>query len=240
MKRLKITLATLLLSVSLVFPFAARASLIELALVVDASGSISGSQWNLQMQGYSNAIGSVLPADGSVAVSVIRFGNTASVVRGMTLIDDVTSKNDLVSFFLGLSQSGDGFMTCISCGIIQAESTFSGNAARAVIDVSTDGRSNRGVDPAGPETVVGTSAWAVENGMADVVNTIGIGRFANVDFEYGPDAFSMMASDFDTFEDVLKLKLQRELAIPVPVSEPAGIALLLMGLLGLVARRRFA
>ncbi|WP_339805893.1 DUF1194 domain-containing protein [uncultured Marinobacter sp.] len=238
MKRLKVTLTAILLSVSLVLPFAARAGVIELALVVDASGSINGSEWNLQRQGYSNAINAILPADGSVAVSVVRFGSSASVVRGMTLINDVTAKADLVSFFLTLSQSGNGGSTCISCGIIRAEETFTGTADRAIIDVSTDGGWNTGVNPAGPEGTMGTSAWAVENGAADVVNTIGIGPAANINFEYGPDSFGLAASSFENFEEVLKLKLGREIGIPV--SEPAGAALLLLGLLGLVARRRLA
>ncbi|WP_192875760.1 DUF1194 domain-containing protein [Marinobacter maroccanus] len=232
--KIKQTLAALLLACCTAFaPFSASAAPItELALVVDASGSISNSQWNLQMQGYSNAINSVVPVDGSVAISVIRFASGASVVRGMSTISDLTARTNLANFFLGLSQTGGS--TCISCGIIAAESTFSGTAQRSVIDVSTDGFSNVGANPAGPASTVGTSAWAVENGEADVVNVIGIGSSASTNFAYGTGSFSLLANSFDDFEDTLKEKIRREIVVP----EPATLGLLGLGLLGIAGIRR--
>src|SRR5690606_17748585 len=99
---------------------------IELALVLDASGSISSANWNLQRNAYANALGSILPTDGSVAVSVIRFAEDATVVRDLTTISSTADRDALTSFFTSLSQSGNGFTTCISCGIEEAESTLTG------------------------------------------------------------------------------------------------------------------
>lgn len=237
MNKIKQALAAFSLVAAVAVPVSTQAAPIELALVVDASGSISSSAWQLQMQGYANALAAVLPADGTVAVSVIRFGQTASVVRSMTDITDATALNSLTSFFLGLSQSGNGSMTCISCGIIQANSTFSSDPGRKIIDVSTDGAWNVGVNPAGSAATVGTSAWAVENGNADVVNAIGIGL--DVNFNYGPGSFNMKAADFAAFEAALTAKLQREITGQVPV--PGVLALVGIGLLGLgLARRRLS
>ena len=234
--KIKQTFAALLLACcTALAPFSASAAPItELALVVDASGSISNSEWNLQMQGYSNAINNVVPTDGSVAISVIRFGFTSSVVRSMTTISDITARSSLASFFLGLSQSGDGGSTCISCGIIKAESTLSGTAQRSIIDVSTDGGWNVGVNPNGNSGTIGTSAWAVENGNADVVNAIGIGTGVAPDFAYGTDSFSLVASGFDDFQGTLEDKLRREIQVP----EPATLGLLGLGLLGVAGMRR--
>jgi hypothetical protein len=234
--KIKQTLAALLLACCTAFaPFSASAAPItELALVVDASGSISSSNWNLQMSGYANAINNVVPTDGSVGISVIRFAETASVVRTMTTITDITARTNLANFFLGLSQSGNGNLTCISCGITSAEGTFSGLAQRSIIDVSTDGFNNVGTDPAGSAAITGTSAWAVENGNADVVNAIGIGTGTAPDFAYGPGSFSLLASNFNDFQATLEEKLRREVQVP----EPATLGLLGLGLLGVAGMRR--
>src|SRR5690606_24420916 len=53
---------------SAVAPLSASAAPIELALVLDASGSISSTNWTLQTQAYANALTGLLPTDGSVAV----------------------------------------------------------------------------------------------------------------------------------------------------------------------------
>ena len=74
---------------------AAFALPIELSLVVDASGSISSANWDLQMDGYTNAINAAMPTDGSVAVSVVRFAETAAVVRAMTTISSVADRTAL-------------------------------------------------------------------------------------------------------------------------------------------------
>ncbi|WP_372997811.1 DUF1194 domain-containing protein [Marinobacter sp.] len=234
--KIKQTLAALLLACcTALAPFSASAAPItELALVVDASGSIDSDEWSLQMNGYANAINNVVPTDGSVGISVIRFATTATVVRGMTTISDATARTDLANFFVGLSKTDDGFQTCISCGIFKAEGTFSGSAQRSIIDVSTDGFSNEGVNPAGSAAITGTSAWAVENGKADVLNVIGIGPSASTNFAYGPGSFSLLANGFDDFQDTLEEKLRREIVVP----EPATLGLLGLGLLGIAGIRR--
>ncbi|SHK45082.1 PEP-CTERM protein-sorting domain-containing protein [Marinobacter antarcticus] len=216
-------------------PVSANAVPIELALVVDASGSISGSDWDLQMQGYANALTAVLPTDSSVAISVIRFAQSASIVQSMTTIANGTDVTNISTFFLGLSQSGNGNVTCISCGIFQAESTFTGTAGRSIIDVSTDGGWNEGTNPNGVASTTGTAAWAVENGDATVLNAIGIGTSAVLDFDYGLNSFSQLANNFNDFEAVLTAKLKREI---FNVPEPATLGLLGLGLMGMFLRRR--
>lgn len=233
MPRLRLTLAAGAAACALAFTPAAQAVPIELALVLDASGSINATEWNLQRNAYSNALGSVVPIDGSVAISVVRFATTASVVRPLTIISSAADRAALADFFDTLAQSGNGGNTCISCGIRLGEGTLTGTADRSLIDVSTDGVFNVGVNPAGPAGTVGTAAWAVAND-ADAVNALGIGVVPN--FAAGAGSFNMSAPDFAAFETALTDKLRRETGT---VPEPGSVALLFAALgLGAMARRR--
>jgi hypothetical protein len=229
--RMKKALAAVTVAAGLGMSAPASAVPIELALVLDASGSISASEWTLQVQGYANALAAVLPSRlGQVAISVTRFSTTASVVLGMTTINNAGDVAAIVAFFNGLSQGTPG-NTCISCGILLAEGTLTGTAGKSIIDVSTDGFWNVGVDPAGPAGTVGTANWAVAND-ADVVNALGIGVMPN--FAAGPGSFNMMAASFAAFEQALIAKLGRELP------EPGPLALLALGMIAMVLTRRRA
>ena len=151
-------------------------------------------------------------------------------MRGLTTINNAADLAALQAFFVALAQTGGN--TCISCAIVSANGTLTGTAGRSIIDVSTDGFWNVGVDPAGAAGTVGTAAWAVVNGNADVVNALGIGVVPN--FAFGTGSFNMSAPNFAAFEASLIAKLGRELP------EPGPLALVAIGLLALVLVRRSA
>lgn len=216
----------------LAFPKPAEAASIELALVLDASSSITPADWGLQVNGHASAVLAAVPTDGSVAISVIEFATTAAVVRPLTTINNASDLNALATFFSSLAQTtGD---TCISCALVSAEGTFTGLAQRSVIDVSTDGEWTVGVNPAGPAATAGTSQWAVAND-ADVVNVIGIGPSAVVNWNFGPGSFNLTSATFNDFQVTLTTKLRREIAA---VPEPATLLLLGSGLAVAVRRLR--
>jgi hypothetical protein len=216
----------------------ARADILELALVIDGSGSISSSDFELQRDGYVNALSdiAVLPLDGTVAIGVWQFsgqtgpGGIVQLEYPTTFITAATLPG-LVAALNGMSQIG--LNTAIGDGIQTAAADLLGNALtsdRQVIDVSTDGVNNRGVDPAV------AAAAAIAAGI-EQVNGLGIGGAANLSW-VPAGSFAVNVPDFDAFEDAIKRKIRREVT-----GTPDGgmtLALLGSGLFGLALARRRA
>lgn len=213
----------------------ASAGVIGLALVVDGSGSISPANWTLQMQGYHNAIEAAVPADSTIAISGTQFATGSSVFQSMTVVDNATTRSNIADNFEGQAQFRG--LTCISCGILSAfnDAMASGlQFDKLIIDVSTDGGWNTGVDPDGSAGTAGTAEWAVANG-ADAVNCLGIGGNADCSFIHGTDSFSVSAANFAAFQGALIQKIRRETG---QVPAPATLGLLGLGLLTLSLYRR--
>ena len=55
----------------------------QLAMILDGSGSISSSDWNLMREGLARSIenASIFPHDGNVELTVIQFGQTIAQTR---------------------------------------------------------------------------------------------------------------------------------------------------------------
>jgi len=224
----------------------------ELSLLIDNSGSISNSEFNLQMQGYQTAWANLAPKFetgelGKIAVNVIMWASSwqQQEVIPWTLIDSPASALQFAAQ-IGSTQRSYFGTTAPGSALNFAVPLFSSNAYigdRWVIDVSGDGQANSGFN----------TALARNNALANGVTTInglpilgetGLQAWYAANVIGGKGAFVEPAKGFEDFDQAIAIKLERELAIDPPddgeaVPEPSTMAgLLLVSTLGTWAKRR--
>lgn len=244
---------------------AASANTMELALLLDGSGSINNTAWQEQLLGYKNAFASgsfydtyVAPSPfDTLVVSVYQFGTNVTQEIGWTQINNNTDATNFGNLFTFSQDQGwtvtSGAIYAATQGIL----TNGYSSSKAVIDISTDGNptwcyntttaSSYSCSQATAQSQAIVQADAARsNGI--VLNAIGVGSGINSTFLDAlvginpvstPTGFYLQATDFSTFGSTLETKLGREIKVPEPATILLlGIGLLGLGLLGLNTRRQ--
>jgi hypothetical protein len=245
--RATLTAASCCLSVLAISTSAHAATLVpvdlELSLLVDVSGSVDNTEFNLQKQGYVNAFSNAnLFNDfiskgnlGKIAVNVIYWSGTnqQQEVVGWSLIDSVTAAQNFANNIAATTRVFSG-STAIGSALNFAAPKFFNNdydGVRQVIDVSGDGATNIGAN-----TITARNA-ALGLGV-DAINGVIIEGEGGLQAFYqnnviggsnasGDPAFVLAAQSFQDFGVAIDKKLKAEIK-PSSVPEPASI-------LGLVA-----
>src|SRR4051812_25072679 len=83
---------------------------IDIGIVVDGSGSIDSSDWQLQREGFSTALrdSANVPLDGSVALTVVQFSSGTQVEVPRTVIDSKDALDGIVAKIEAMEQRQGG------------------------------------------------------------------------------------------------------------------------------------
>ncbi|WP_456415891.1 IPTL-CTERM sorting domain-containing protein [Thiolapillus sp.] len=187
---------------------------LDLALCLDSSGSVSNSEFQLQLDGTAAAVAdpAVMPQDGSVRLTIIQFGRDVYVELPPT---EVTAANvaSLTSQIRNIVKGGGttNMAGCINEAANQITSAVPASA-RQIIDLSTDGVP----DNAAATTTASRNAQAAG---IDVLNALGVG--AGVEIAYletivfpqpagGNDGFVVVTADFTAYAQEIARKIRIE------------------------------
>jgi len=213
---------------------------LELQLLVDVSGSVSGGEFALQQQGYSDAFRDSGIQDaidsgaiGSIAVQLVFWSSAGNqqIAIDWTEVTGATSDSfaDLIDAATRPFFGGTAPGSALNFGA----PLFNGNGFegdRLVIDVSGDGAQNDG-----PSTSAARDA-ALASGI-DAINGIiiegepGLEAFYQANIVGGVGGFLEIAASFADFSAAVRRKLGREITGVVPV--PGALLLMLTGLGGI-------
>lgn len=235
---------------------------LELSLVIDVSGSVNATEYDLQRQGYANAFldptvqANILSFAGSggIAVNVIQFSTDAAQAIAWTQLTTATDINNFSAALAAMARNGSiGSATDVEDGMLAGVGSFAGNGFegdRLVVDVSGDGQQN--TDPGctlasspNPQVACAATQTVRNNAFANGIRINGLA----IEGDFGAtgvtdwfnlnvrtsDGFVLTASSFDQFEAAVITKIGREVQL---VPEPGSLALFGLGALALAGFRR--
>jgi hypothetical protein len=198
---------------------------LELVLAVDVSDSVDADEALLQRRGYIEALTNRKVTDairagpqGRIALTYIEWGDREyqRVVVGWRLIRDEASARAVAD---QIAEAGTqrSFATGIGAAITYAVPLFNDNgfsSSRHVIDISGDGPGNDG-RPAILARNAAIAAGITINGLPILDHKAVPGwlnRYYANNVIGGPDAFQIVADDFDDFGRAVLSKLVLEIA----------------------------
>ena len=193
-----------------------------LLLALDVSGSVDWKEYHLQRKGIADAfrddelIKLIEFLPGGISVAVTQWSGTGHQERVVNW-QQIKTKSDAEKFAASvqaITRNGWGPMTATGNALLHADALLKSNpypCVKNVIDLSSDGRTNRGV----PEKLVSqqlTTKGHTINVLAIVENDHSLLRYFATSVIGGPGSFVETARGYSDYARAMKRKLLRELS----------------------------
>ena len=199
---------------------------LALVLAIDVSGSVDRNEYRLQMDGLADAfrtrdIAAAINANGTtgIYVTVVQWsgaGRHRQIVpwRWLTDFNSIQIFADEVSArerAFRIYSTGIGEALAFSRSLFTGEP---GGCQRRVVDVSGDGPSNEGRDPAVARAAMVAEGITI-NGLAILDSEPDLKGYYEANVIGGAASFVMTANDFNDYPDAIRRKLIREILPPI-------------------------
>lgn len=206
-----------MVSICLALASPVRACELALLLAVDVSGSVDADEYRIQMDGVAHALRDGIVADALIAqraqVSLVQW--TGSSRQSQTVPwTEMQTYRDVLALADRIEDDARvwrNYSTAIGEALAVSRAAFApvAHCQRKVIDLSGDGVSNEGVEPATQRQAlvqddITVNAIAIETDETDLTAYF----FENL--ISGPGAFVVTAQGFADYPEQIKRKLQRE------------------------------
>ncbi len=206
-------------SVLLACGLAGPAAACDLALVfaVDVSGSVDPAEYQIQMEGLSDALQDPLIADALVGlkaqVMLLQWTGASrqSVSISWTPLDDLAAVEGFAARVAKTPRVWRNFSTAIGEAIAVGIDAFEDvpHCRERTIDLSGDGPWNEGVEPRALRQQLQAKGITV-NGLAIEESSEGLSLYYQREVIFGPSAFVETASTFHDYPQAIRRKLMRE------------------------------
>jgi hypothetical protein len=218
--------AAALLAIAMAAPAAAQRPVpvdLELAFVVDASGSIDADETRLQRQGYADALvnprvlraikGGFLE---SIAVAYVEFAgpDCGRISVNWTRISDAASAATFGKKVLAVEPMFCPGGNAIADAVLLAAGSIKANAfegTRRVIDVSGDGPNTIGPDMAAVRDTVVAQRIIINGLVIERPSFPDLDAYFRNEITGGPGSFVIKAKDRATFGEAILRKMIREI-----------------------------
>ncbi|MFL4468593.1 DUF1194 domain-containing protein [Tateyamaria armeniaca] len=202
---------------ALIAPAKAFACDLALMLAVDVSGSVDPQEYRIQMDGLAAALRDGIVADALVdqqaQVALIQWTGSSRQRQtipwtAMRSYGDVLALADRIEADPRIWRN---YSTAIGEALEVARDSFEpvAHCMRKVIDVSGDGESNEGVEPATQRSALRASDITV-NAIAIETDDGDLTAYFYENLITGPGAFVVTANGFADYPEQIRRKLQRE------------------------------
>jgi Ca-activated chloride channel family protein len=190
---------------------------LALVLAVDVSGSVDADEYRVQMDGLALALQDGIVADALVdaqaRVSLVQWSGSSRQEQTVPWTA-LTSHADVAALAVRIADDPRlwrNYSTAIGEAIGLSIRSFGDVAAcrRKVIDVSGDGLSNEGVEPATHHAALGAQGIVV-NALAIETDDTDLTAYFFEHLIMGEGAFVITANGFEDYPEQIRRKLQRE------------------------------